>query len=319
MSDTGFDRDTMQAAAARLAARGVFVGTSSWKYPGWLGQLYERDRYVWRGRFSNARFERQCLAEYARVFKTVCVDAAYYQFPSRESLAAMVAQVPDDFRFALKVTDAITLRRFPNLPRFGPRAGQMNESFLNADLFATAFLEACEPFRANLGVLLFEFSQFHSGDFGRGREFVAALDGFLAELPRGWRYGVEIRNRNFLQPEYFAALARHGAAHVFNSWTDMPAVGEQIGLPAAFTSPDFFAARLLLKPGRRYEEAVKRFHPYDRLQEADPEGRGAAAALVRRITEGGGGGQGFIYLNNRFEGNALASLAGIVQEAGAAR
>ena len=44
-----FDRDKMKSDLAALAAAGVFLGTSSWKYPGWLGQLYTRDRYVWRG------------------------------------------------------------------------------------------------------------------------------------------------------------------------------------------------------------------------------------------------------------------------------
>jgi len=80
---TSFDRDRMKAALAALAKDGVFVGTSSWKYPGWQGQLYDTDRYVWRGKYSAARFERLCLAEYAEVFKTVCVDAAYYKFPDR--------------------------------------------------------------------------------------------------------------------------------------------------------------------------------------------------------------------------------------------
>ena len=41
-----FDRDQMKVAAAQLAREGVFIGTSSWKYPGWLGQLYAEDRYV---------------------------------------------------------------------------------------------------------------------------------------------------------------------------------------------------------------------------------------------------------------------------------
>ena len=100
-----FDRDRMKVAAASLAAQGVFIGSSSWKYPGWFGQLYERDRYVWRGKFSKARFERNCLAEYAQVFKTVSVDAAYYQFPSRHWLEEMVSQVPADFQFAFKVTE----------------------------------------------------------------------------------------------------------------------------------------------------------------------------------------------------------------------
>ena len=60
-----------------LAADGVFVGTSSWKYPGWLGQLYSEERYLTRGKFSEAKFNRSCLAEYAESFPTVCVDAAF--------------------------------------------------------------------------------------------------------------------------------------------------------------------------------------------------------------------------------------------------
>ena len=311
-----FDHDRLKSAVAAFAAKGVFIGTSSWKYPGWFGQLYERDRYVWRGKFSKARFERNCLAEYAQVFKTVSVDAAYYQFPSRHWLEEMVAQVPADFQFTLKVTDEITMNRFPNLPRFGRRAGQPNEHFLNTDLFASAFLDACAPFKKNMGVLMFEFTQFHSADFARGREFVTALDQFLEKLPPGWRYGVEIRNRSFLQPEYFAMLARHGVAHIFNSWQDMPPVSEQAALPGCRTNPNFLAARLLLRPGRKYEEAVKLCSPYERIQNPYPEGRSAAANLIKGATTCDYPTQSYIYLNNRFEGNALESIAAILDEAG---
>ena len=311
-----FDRDRMKSTIAALAAKGVFIGTSSWKYPGWFDQLYDRDRYVWRGRFSKARFEKLCLAEYAQVFKSVSVDAVYYQFPSRHGLEAMVALVPGDFQFALKVTDEITMKKFPNLPRFARRAGQPNQNFLNADLFATAFLGACEPFKSNIGLLMFEFSQFHSSDFGRGREFLTALDEFLAKLPKGWPYAVEIRNRNLLRAEYFTVLARHAAAHIFNSWTDMPPVSEQAALPDGFTSPDFFAARFLLKPGRKYADAVKLFSPYERVQDPDPDGRGVAANLMMRAAQSGHRTRGYIYLNNRFEGNALASIAAILDQVG---
>src|SRR6516164_6836842 len=68
-----FDRERMKKAAAALAAKGVYVGTSSWKYEGWFGQLYTPARYEYRGKFAKTRFERDCLAEYAEVFKTVCV------------------------------------------------------------------------------------------------------------------------------------------------------------------------------------------------------------------------------------------------------
>src|SRR6266699_6594776 len=122
-----FDRTTIQRAAAILAGAGVYVGTSSWKYDGWFDQLYTSARYEYRGKVAKTRFERECLSEYAEVFKTVCVDAAYYTFPRREYLEGMADQVPDDFRFGFKVTDALTIKRFPNLDRFGPKAGQANQ------------------------------------------------------------------------------------------------------------------------------------------------------------------------------------------------
>jgi hypothetical protein len=35
-----------------LAADKLFVGASSWKYEGWLGQIYSPERYFTKGRFS---------------------------------------------------------------------------------------------------------------------------------------------------------------------------------------------------------------------------------------------------------------------------
>jgi len=312
-----FDREKMKAAAEALASEGVFIGTSSWKYPGWLGQLYADDRYVWHGKYSEARFERLCLAEYAEVFKTVCVDAAYYRFPDHRFLEQLVSQVPGDFLFALKVTDRITIKYFANLPRFGMRAGTTNEDFLNAGLFESEFLGPCREFQPYIGVLIFEFSHFSPREFERGRDFVQTLDQFLAALPKGWRYGVEIRNRSFLHADYFATLARRGVAHVFSSWQGMPPLDEQIALPGSRTSPEFFGARLLLRPGRRYEQAVKLFSPYDRIKDAYPEGRAAGARLIREARSQRGAAKGFIYVNNRFEGNALETIAAMVEQAGA--
>jgi len=79
-----FDRDRTKQTAANLAKEGVFIGTSSWKYEGWFEQLYTPARYEHRGKVAKVRFERDCLREYAEVFKTVSVDAAYYDFPRRE-------------------------------------------------------------------------------------------------------------------------------------------------------------------------------------------------------------------------------------------
>ena len=60
-----FDREQIKTKAAELAAQGVFLGTSSWKYEGWLNQLYTSGRYEYRGKVATKRFERDCLSEYS--------------------------------------------------------------------------------------------------------------------------------------------------------------------------------------------------------------------------------------------------------------
>jgi len=302
-----FDRARFAGSLATLAARNVFVGTSSWKYPGWCGQVYDRSKYEYRGKFAESRFERDCLREYAETFKTVCVDGAYYRFPEQKYLNSLVSQVPEDFKFAFKVTDEITIKNFPKLPRHADRAGKPNENFLNADLFTRLFLGPCEEIRNYVGLLMFEFSHFWPGDFERGRDFMAALDAFLGALPKGWPYGVELRNSRWLKPQYFECLARHKVAHVYNSWTEMPPVSEQMALAESQTNPGLTGARFLLKPGRKYEDAVKAFQPYAQTKEVNPEAREAGAALIR---SGANDPQRktFVFVNNRLEGNAIATI-----------
>lgn len=310
-----FDREKLKARAGELALQGVYLGTSSWKYPGWCGTLYDRARYEWRGKFAESRFKRDCLAEYAEVFKTVSVDAAYYTFPSPQSLQDLAAQVPEDFRFGFKVTDTITIKKFPNLPRFGVLAGKPNGNFLNAELFTTAFLRPCDSIRPKVGLLMLEFSRFWPSDYPHGRDFIADLDQFLGRLPRDWPYAVELRNRNWLRPEYFACLAAHQAAHLFNSWDAMPPVGEQMALPGSRTNSGLVAARFLLQPGRNYEQAVKAFAPYDHIKEENPAARGAGRALIAEGLAAGPKRRTFVYVNNRLEGNALGTIAAMLEQA----
>jgi uncharacterized protein YecE (DUF72 family) len=167
----------------------------------------------------------------------------------------------------------------------------------------------CEPFREQIGVLMFEFSQFHRRDFEHGRDFVHALAAFLGQLPNDWQYGVEIRNKNFLQPEYFDALHAHGVTHVFNSWSRMPSVSEQLDLPGSLTT-DFAAARFLLTPGRTYEQAVSAFSPYTETKVVDENARAAGRKLLTQVKSGRR--KSYIYVNNRLEGNALETIRALL-------
>jgi len=112
---------------------------------------------------------------------------------------------------------------------------------------------------------------------------------------------------------YFDTLKLHGVAHVFNSWADMPPVGEQLALTGSLTNPEFAGARFLLKPGRKYQEAVDLFSPYDKIKEPYEEARAATAELIRAALLKQAIRKLFIYVNNCLEGNALLTIMAMLE------
>lgn len=313
MSDTAFDLAFFRARIAALAERGVYVGTSSWKYEGWLGQIYTPSRYEYRDRFAKTRFDQTCLAEYAETFRTVCFDGSFYTLPDEQKLRDMADQVPDNFRFGFKVSDEITVKRWPAVARSGPRGGTLNENFLNAPLFVDRFLGPLQAIRPKVGPIIFEISKLYPAEFPSAAEFLAELDRFFSAIPKdGWLYSVELRNKKWLGPEYLGVLKKHGVAHVWNNWTDMPPVSEQLGMVGEPPTEHVEVARFLLKPGRKYEEAVAKFQPYKITQEINEDARAALQKLIEkrwvRISRDGL----FAYVNNRLEGNALNTVLAVL-------
>lgn len=308
-------RVELSAKLERAARRGVFFGTSSWKYEGWVGQIYTAERYLTRGKFSQKRFEESCLAEYAEVFPIVCGDFSFYQFPTPQFWQKLFASAPAKLRFAFKVPEEITVPVWPRHPRYGERAGAVNPSFLDSRVFTELFLKLLEPYRERVEVLIFEFGALPRNIYEREEDFVMDLDRFLGELPRGegpgWRYAVEIRNPEFLGPLYLTALQDRGVAHVLNAWTRMPELGQQLETPGIFTA-DFTVVRALLRQGRAYEQAVEAFQPYAKVQDPNPAARAALKKLAARTAERGE--KGYYFVNNRLEGNAPSTIDAVLSD-----
>ena len=106
-----------------LADRGVYFGTSSWKYDGWLGSIYSP---------GSLRHPRQVLQGQVRGelpdrirpdFPTVCGDLTFYQFPSEQYWAKLFEATPENFIFGFKVPEDITVETWPTHARYGKRAG----------------------------------------------------------------------------------------------------------------------------------------------------------------------------------------------------
>jgi uncharacterized protein YecE (DUF72 family) len=307
---SSFDRDALAGRLQRLAAEGIYIGGSSWKYEGWIGQVYTRTNYLSRGRFSRQMFTSTCLREYARTFPTVCGDFAFYQFPTPEFWARLFDLTPDGFQFAFKVPEQITCKMFAQHARYGPQAGQENEAFLNAEMLKEMFLRPLWPHRQKTGLLIFEFGAFPKRALAAPEAFFERLDPFLAALPPQFRYAVEVRNPEFLQPSYFDCLRARGVAHVYSAWTRMPELRRQIEIPGSATA-GFLVCRALLRQGRPYEEAVAKFSPYSEIRDPNPEARESLRILVERAREQRA--MAFLFVNNRLEGNSPLTIMAVTE------
>ena len=306
-----FDRDGLAGKLRALAGQNIYIGGSSWKYEGWLGQIYSRDRYLTRGKFSQKLFEQECLREYAETFSTVCGDFAFYQFPSEEFWKRLFTRVPEHFRFAFKVPEQITCKLFPRHARYGVLAGRDNEGFLDNRMLQEMFLRPLLPYREKTALLIFEFGAFGQRSFEDVGQFLDRLDPFLAALPPEFRYAVEIRNPEFLEKDYFACLRARRVAHVYNAWSKMPELRSQMAIPESATT-DFLVSRALLRRGRVYEDAVGMFQPYREIQDENPEARESMRVLIGRAREN----KQFLFLfvNNRLEGNAPLTILSLVDK-----
>jgi uncharacterized protein YecE (DUF72 family) len=307
-----FDRAALAARLRALAARNIFIGGSSWKYEGWLGQVYTRERYLARGRFSRRIFEAECLREYAETFPAVCGDFAFYQFPTEDFWRKLFAQAPPGFRFAFKAPEQITCKAFPIHPRYGPQAGRENEMFLDSGAIKDLFLLPLAAHRDKTALIIFEFGA-HVGQAFRPAGlpgFLDRLDAFLTSLPPEFRYAVEIRNPEFLEKDYFACLRSHGVAHIYNAWSRMPELREQVAIPDSATA-DFQVCRALLRRGRPYERAVAEFTPYTEIKDPNPEARESMRILIGRAGEENR--MLFLFVNNRLEGNAPLTILSLVE------
>ncbi|WNG46386.1 DUF72 domain-containing protein [Archangium minus] len=281
---------------------GLFLGTSSWTFPGWEGKGLVYDRKA-----TPARLSREGLAAYAQhpVLRTVGVDRTFYAPVSAATFAEYAAQVPAGFRFLVKAHEACTLARWPVHQRYGDLRGQLNERFLDAayarDLVVAPFVEGLGE---KAGPLVFQLPPQDPQDLGGVGPFVERLHAFFSALPRGPLYAVELRNESLLTEALAQALEEVGVCPVLAAWKNMPPVERQAVRMRALQAPAL-VVRWMLPPHLDYEEARRRYFPFDKLVEEDVRTREAVArASVAALRASK---PVFVTLNNKAEGSAPLS------------
>ncbi|QDF06178.1 DUF72 domain-containing protein [Myxococcus xanthus] len=288
------------ATLGRELPQGVFLGTSSWTFPGWSGIVYDHEA-------SASQLAREGLAAYAHhpVLRTVGIDRTFYGPISSSAFAEYAAQVPDTFRFLVKAHAVCTLARFPLHERYGTQRGQTNERFLHAAYATEAVvMPFVEGLGEKAGPLVFQFPPQDPQALGGPARFVERLHAFFSALPKGPLYAVELRNEELLTEGLAQALADVGVSPVLAVWAHMPPVGRQAKLTRAFESRAL-VVRWMLPPDLGYEEARARYAPFNQLVDEDVPTRDVLArvclAALRRDKPT------FITINNKAEGSAPLS------------
>jgi len=282
----------------------VRFGTCSWTFEGWKGNVYRRHYR------SKKAFVAESLAEYARypLFRSAEIDRSYYGPLKASELADYARLLPGDFDVGLKAWQELTTMVFPQHPRFGDRAGRINPSFLDPGAFAEHVIEPISAgFAENVGPILLSIPP--GGASADPDDFEQRLAHFLARAPSGYRYAVELRDRQLLTRRYLAILRDHGAAHIFNYWSRMPSIGEQLAL-GALTGP-FTVARLMLPQGAQYQQLRDEWAPFDRIVAPQPQMRADVVALVRDAAERGV--PTYVYVNNKAEGSAPLTIRALAE------
>jgi len=235
----------------------VYLGTQGFSFDDWVGPFYPA------GTSKTAYLE-----QYAERLPAVEIDSTFYGVPRATTVQKWRERTPPGFRFAAKFPKLITHEK------------KLDRALGDAE----AFIGTMQVLGNKLAVLILQFAYDFTPDL-RDR-----LDSFLAALPEGTPYAVEVRNRGWLKPEFREMLSRHNIALVLQDLHYMPRLD--------WITADFTVIRWL---GRRKDIARFDEIQIDRSQEMEEW-----AVKVSRFLADGVNVYGFF--NNHFAGHSPESV-----------
>jgi uncharacterized protein YecE (DUF72 family) len=166
----------------------VWIGTSGYSYPDWVGDFYPRGTRP-----------AAMLPYYTRHFPVVELNYTFYRPPTVSALASLAERTPDGFQFLVKIPQTISHEKRPNdLPGFRLAAAELaRRGRLMGVLLQLP--QSCHHSRLNLNWLA-----------------------SLGEALDGLRPAVEFRHRSWARPEIPEWVGKHGLDLVA---VDVPELG----------------------------------------------------------------------------------------------
>jgi uncharacterized protein YecE (DUF72 family) len=167
-------------------AGSLYVGTSGFAYPEWIGPF-----------FPQGLASSDMLPAYAERFRSVEINYTFRRFPTEKTVLRWAERTPPGFRFALKAVGRITHTR----------------RLRDTDQDVSDFLARVRLLGDRLGPILFQCPPTLRFD----RDLI---ESFLASLPPVAPYAMEFRHESWSEARDL--LADHGVAWCFAETDDTP-------------------------------------------------------------------------------------------------
>jgi uncharacterized protein YecE (DUF72 family) len=251
------------------AQQKIRLGTCAWSFDEWRGNFYPADLPPERW-----------IEFYSHYFPAVEVDSTFYRVPAETTVQRWAEYTPASFRFVCKLPKEITHTR---------RLSDCKDEL-------AAFARAMEPLGAKLHLILVQLPPAFAPKEGR-----TALRGFLAKLPRDFRFAIEFRHPGWHRPQLIHLLEKHRVCWV---WADTSPLNERNLPPFEFLprTTDLLYVRLLGDYATKYDRDGGQIHRYGTLlwkREAAMESW--ALKIERHLVETR---SVWVFVNNHFEGFA---------------
>ena len=308
----------------------LFIGTTSDRYAGWMGQIYSKDKYEGRitrrtttvgGKtFTEEVLPVDSVVEYYDHFSVLEIDFTFYRplidrkgTPTQNFHVLQTYQkhMTENDRMILKVPQLVFAKKL----RRGKEYIE-NPDYLNTELYIKGFYEpATSLLETLLAGMIFEQEYQRKSESSTPENLALELDEFFSNIPKDSRYHVEIRTARLLEQPLFDVLEKHGVGLVLSHWTWLPSLHIQFekAQGAKFNSSNSLLIRLLTPRGKTYAETYTSAFPFNAMIEGmlNPNTVQDTATVVRAALKDGR----YVYLliNNRAGGNAPLIAAEIVE------
>jgi len=167
----------------KMESANIYMGTSGWSYKHWSDIFYPKDIKP-----------DKYLEFYTTKFSCVELNSSFYNLPLKTTVTGWINRTPGIFRFC------------PKLSRFVTHQLQL----VNAEEALQKYFDVFEGMKERLGPVLIQLPPGLSYD----RSLICIFFDIIREKYNQYRFAVEVRNKSWINDNFFDLLAQYRIAFV---------------------------------------------------------------------------------------------------------